>query len=106
MLFFSCDEDSSSSDEDSTSCDEYFTNDDEEMFKRYDKDGDGFVTHQELKDFATKRRLSITEREIEEMIKDADTNEDGKVSYEEFKAVMNNMAIWFVEFSKGEGVQS
>ena len=77
------------------------TSDHEERFKRYDKDGDGFVTHQELKDFAMKRRLSITDREIEEMIKDADTNEDGKVSFEEYKAMMNNMAIWFVEFSKG-----
>ena len=75
-----------------------FTNDDKEMFKRYDKDGDGFVTHQELKDFAMKRGLSITDREIEEMIKDADANEDGKVSFEEYKAMMNNMAIWVVEF--------
>ena len=78
-----------------------FTNDDKEMFKRYDKDGDGFVTHQELKDFAMKRGLSITDREIEEMIKDADANEDGKVSFEEYKAMMNNMAIWVVEFSNG-----
>ena len=71
------------------------------MFKRYDKDGDGFVTHEELKAFAKKCGVSIPDREIEEMIKDADTNEDGKVSYEEYKAMMNNMAIWFVEFSKG-----
>jgi Ca2+-binding EF-hand superfamily protein len=89
ILFFSCDEDSSSSDEDSTSFDEYFTNDDEEMFKRYDKDGDGFVTHEELKAFAKKCGVSISEVEIEEMIKDADTNEDGKVTFEEYKAMMN-----------------
>ena len=75
--------------EDSKSCDEYFTNDDEEMFKRYDKDGDGFVTHEELKAFAKKCGVSISDIEIEEMIKDADTNEDGKDTFEEYKAMMN-----------------
>ena len=73
-----------------------FTSDQEEMFKRYDKDGDGFVTHQELKDFETKRRLSITDKEIEEMIKDADTNEDGKVSFEEYKAMMNKLGTVYI----------
>ena len=76
---FSCD----------SSIDEDFTSDDEEMFKRYDKDGDGFVTHDELKAFAKKRRVSITDSEVDEMIKDADINEDGKVTFEEYKAMMN-----------------
>ena len=74
-----------------------FTSDKEERFKRYDKDGDGFVTHQELKDFATKRRLSITDMEIEEMIKDADTNKDGKVSFEEYKAMMNKLGTVYIK---------
>ena len=77
-----------------------FTSDKEERFKRYDKDGDGFVTHQELKDFATKRRLSITDREIEEMIKDADTNKDGKVSFEEYKAMMNKLGTVYIRTLK------
>ena len=66
-----------------------FTNDDKEMFKRYDKDGDGFVTHEELKAFAKNCGVSLPDIEIEEMIKDADTNEDGKVTFEEYKAMMN-----------------
>ena len=73
-----------------------FTSDQEERFKRYDKDGDGFVTHQELKNFATKRRSSITDREIEEMIKLADTNKDGKVSFEEYKAMLNKLGTVYI----------
>ena len=37
------------------------------MFKRYDKDGDGFVTHEELKAFAKKCKVSITEKEVDEV---------------------------------------
>ena len=65
------------------------------MFKRYDKDGDGFVTHEELKAFVNNCGVSLPDIEIEEMIKDADTNEDGKVTFEEYKAMMNKR--WLFE---------
>ena len=80
---FSCD----------SSIDEDFPSDDEEMFKRYDTDGDGFVTREELKAFAKKRRVSITDSVFDEMIKDADINEDGKVTFEEYTAMMNKRQL-------------
>ena len=70
------------------------------MFKRYDKDGDGFVTHEELKAFAKKCGVSIPDVEIEEMIKDADTNGDGKVTFEEYKAMMNKRWLFVLIINK------
>ena len=58
------------------------------MFKQYDIDGDGFITHDELKTFIMKRHDSVTDYEIEKMIKEVDIDGDGKISYEEYKTMM------------------
>mgnify|MGYP001351199027 CR=1 FL=1 len=81
-------EDDFTSDLDSTNFDEYFTNGDEEMFKKYDIDGDGFITHDELKKFVLKRHNSVTDIEISNMIKQFDTDGDGRISYEEYQTMM------------------
>ena len=62
--------------------------DDEEMFKQCDIDGDGFITHDELKKFVLKRHNSVTDFEISKMIKQFDIDGDGKISYEEYQTMM------------------
>ena len=62
--------------------------DDEEMFKKYDTNGDGFITHDELKKFVLKRHNSVTDVEISRMIKQFDTDGDGRISYEEYQTFM------------------
>lgn len=52
-------------------------------FKKFDQNGDGFITSDELalvmKTFGGK---SYSKKEIDDMIAEADTDSDGKVSYE------------------------
>lgn len=52
-------------------------------FKKFDQNGDGFITSDELalvmKTFGGK---SYSKKEIDDMIIEADTDSDGKVSYE------------------------
>ena len=62
--------------------------DEEEMFKKYDIDGDGFITHDDLKKFILKRHNSVTDFEISKMIKQFDIDGDGKISYEEYQTMM------------------
>ena len=62
--------------------------DEEELFKKYDIDGDAFITHDELKKFVLKRHNSVTDIEISKMIKKFDIDGDGKISYEEYQTMM------------------
>jgi len=52
------------------------------IFNQYDKDGNGYIDHDEataiLKDF------KFTQKEIDDLIKKHDTNNDGKLEYSEF----------------------
>ena len=43
--------------------------DEKEMFRKYYIHGDGFTTHDELKNFVLKRYNSVTDFEISNMIK-------------------------------------
>ena len=58
------------------------TNDMKYYFKKFDRNGDGFITSDELalvmKTFGGK---SYSKEEIDDMIKEADVDADGKVSY-------------------------
>ena len=62
----------------------------EELFKKRDTDGDGLLTHSELKEFMNERGGSIkyTDSEISEAIKMADRDGDGKINCEEYKAMV------------------
>jgi len=67
------------------------TIDDAEMlaaFKQFDKNGDGKITKQELKEAMHNLGQKLSDQEIEEMIKGADKNNDGSVDYKEFVAMM------------------
>lgn len=59
-----------------------------EAFKMFDKDGDGFITADELKYVMTNLGEKLTEQEADEMLREADTNGDGVINYEEFIVMM------------------
>ena len=55
-----------------------------EAFKVFDKDGNGFITSQELRHVMTHLGEKITEDEADVMIKEADLDGDSRINYEEF----------------------
>ncbi|KAE8669191.1 GTPase-activating protein gyp7-like [Hibiscus syriacus] len=54
------------------------------MFATFDKNGDGFITKQELKESLTNIRMFLTEKEVEEMVVKLDMNGDGLIDFDEF----------------------
>ncbi|CAL1414641.1 unnamed protein product [Linum trigynum] len=62
------------------------------VFATFDKNGDGFITKQELKESLKNIRISVTEAEVEEMVAKVDSNGDGLIDFEEFKILCRNMA--------------
>ena len=61
------------------------------MFKIYDKNGDGFITCDEMKvlmHFFYGENFSDVE--INEVIEEADKDGDGKVNFEEFKEFLDD----------------
>ncbi|CAL1359136.1 unnamed protein product [Linum trigynum] len=62
------------------------------VFATFDKNGDGFITKQELKESLKNIRIFVTETEVEEMVVKVDSNGDGLIDFEEFKILCRNMA--------------
>lgn len=80
-----------------------------DAFKVFDKDNDGFITHDELRqvmkqlgkfffEIRVKKKIcthllfftgqKLSEEEVNEMIKEADGDNDGKIDYKEFSKMM------------------
>jgi len=53
-----------------------------EAFRLFDKDGNGHITADELRQAMQNLGEQMTEAEVEELIKEADENGDGMVNYE------------------------
>lgn len=67
-----------------------------EVFKCFDRDGNGYISAAELARAMAKMRQPLTYRELTQMIKDADANGDGVISFDEFAAVMARSASDFL----------
>ena len=52
-----------------------------DAFKIFDKNGDGFINAQELRQVMTNLGEHLTEKELEDMMKEADTDGDGLINY-------------------------
>ncbi|MES1922360.1 calmodulin-like 3 [Bonamia ostreae] len=61
-----------------------------EAFKAFDKDGNGFISLEELKSAMESLGEKVTKEELQEMVKIADKNNDGKIDYEEFVEIMQH----------------
>jgi len=63
-----------------------------EAFLEFDRDGDGYITRDEI--LSTLKGLygrEIEEEEAERMMEEADANGDGKVDYREFKMIVGKI---------------
>ena len=58
----------------------------ENMFKKFDKNGDGFITCDELKKISLAFSKNVSDAEVKEIIERKDKDGDGKINFEEFKA--------------------
>ncbi|KAI3684970.1 hypothetical protein L6452_34200 [Arctium lappa] len=63
-----------------------------EVFRSFDRDGNGFITLAELAGSMAKMGQPLTYRELTEMIEEADTDGDGVISFNEFARVMAKSA--------------
>ena len=53
-----------------------------EAFRVFDKDGNGFISKDELKHVMQSLGENLTSEEVEEMIREADIDGDGQVNYD------------------------
>lgn len=58
----------------------------EEVFRKFDSNGDGKISRSELSSVMSALECRATEEEIDRMMKEADSNNDGFISFEEFVA--------------------
>ena len=57
-------------------------------FTMFDKDKNGYIERDELKQMMSKLGEKLTDGEVDEMMKEADPDNDGRVNYNEFLAMM------------------
>ncbi|CAK9330022.1 unnamed protein product [Citrullus colocynthis] len=67
-----------------------------EVFRSFDRDGNGYITAAELAGSMAKMGQPLTYRELTEMMKEADTDGDGVISFNEFASVMAKSAADFL----------
>ena len=59
-----------------------------EVFRLFDKDGNGFISPAGLRHFMTTIGDKLTDEEVDKIIREADIDGDGRVNYEEFVKMM------------------
>lgn len=57
-------------------------------FRVFDKDGNGYITRDELKTAMDMIGEPVTETQLDEMLKATDIDNDGRINYEEFVKVL------------------
>ena len=56
----------------------------EDIFKKFDEDGNGFISQVEFRNAIRKFNLGLSSREIDKIMMKIDTNADGKIDWKEF----------------------
>ncbi|KAL4601813.1 hypothetical protein ACB092_10G009300 [Castanea dentata] len=64
-----------------------------QLFKLFDRDGNGFITAAELAHSMAKLGHALTAEELTGMIKEADLDGDGTINFEEFSLAINSAAF-------------
>ncbi|XVF54545.1 hypothetical protein PTKIN_Ptkin05aG0189700 [Pterospermum kingtungense] len=67
-----------------------------EVFRLFDRDGNGYITAAELAGCMAKMGQPLTYKELHDMIEEADANGDGVISFTEFSSVMAKSAMEFL----------
>lgn len=60
-----------------------------EAFKRFDLNGSGFISTDEMRIVLSKMFRFVTREETEDIIRKIDRNKDGQISIEEFASLAN-----------------
>ncbi|KAE8687898.1 hypothetical protein F3Y22_tig00111008pilonHSYRG00365 [Hibiscus syriacus] len=74
------------------------------VFATFDKNGDGFITKQELRESLKAISFCLTENEVEEIVVKLDSNGDGLIDFDEFCALCK--AIDDGDFGNNGGEES
>ncbi|KAK9277259.1 hypothetical protein L1049_006798 [Liquidambar formosana] len=67
-----------------------------EVFRSFDRDGNGYITAAELAGSMAKMGHPLTYRELTDMMREADENGDGVISFNEFATMMAKSAADFL----------
>ncbi|KAF5443496.1 hypothetical protein F2P56_036047 [Juglans regia] len=67
-----------------------------EVFRSFDRDGNGYITAAELAGSMARMGHPLTYHELSQMMREADTNGDGVISFNEFSTIMANSASDFL----------
>ncbi|KAF5459192.1 hypothetical protein F2P56_023170 [Juglans regia] len=61
------------------------------IFATFDKNGDGFITKQEMRESLKNIKMVVTDKEVEEMVVKVDANGDGLIEFDEFCVLCESM---------------
>lgn len=64
-----------------------------QLFRIFDRDGNGYITAAELAHSMAKLGHALTAEELTGMIKEADTDGDGRINFEEFSQAITSAAF-------------
>ncbi|CBI27110.3 hypothetical protein AAG906_031768 [Vitis piasezkii] len=67
-----------------------------EVFRSFDRDGNGYITASELAGSMAKMGSPLSYRELSDMMREADINGDGVISFNEFATIMAKSAADFL----------
>lgn len=70
-----------------------------QVFRLFDRDGNGYITAAELVGQMAKMGQRLTYRELSEMMHEADSNGDGVISFSEFANILGKSAADFLGLS-------
>ena len=60
-----------------------------QVFATFDKNGDGYITREELRESLRNMRMAMSDKEINEIVAKYDSNGDGLIDFEEFCLLMD-----------------
>merc|ERR1719419_1189092 len=72
-----------------------------EAFRIFDKDDDGFISVEELRNIMQNLGEKMSDKELDEMIVEADSDRDGLINYQEFVQVLCSESTSSKAGSKG-----
>lgn len=58
-------------------------------FKKFDADGNGYITSNELNDILSRMGRHLSRNEIDAMVKSLDSSGDGRISFDEFSKLFD-----------------